>query len=260
MTRFGRLRYCGILSLLLLIMGAGQNSSYVPQAVPAGGNSSMDVPLRLIAEARQSYQGVADYTCLFVKREQINGRLQAENLITMRVRTRPFSVYLYWHKPAELLGQEACYVEGRNNGSMRAHSTGLRGAVGFISIDPRDPRCLENSLHPITEAGIGNLIDRFAERWQEERLINKTVVRSAEYDYDKKRCTRVELIHPDNSGRQFKFYRSVLYFDNASRLPIRAENYDWPRAGSDPNGILVESYSYAGLRLNVNVPAATFEH
>src|SRR5947209_6511252 len=158
MVRMGRLRYWGILSLLVVIMGAGQNSPDVPPSSSAAGAAAMDVPLRLIAEARQSYQGVADYTCLFVKREQIHGRLQAENLIAMKVRTQPFSVYLYWHKPAELMGQEACYIAGRNNGAMRAHSTGLRGAAGFVSVDTNDPRCFEHSRHTITEAGIGHVI------------------------------------------------------------------------------------------------------
>src|SRR5207302_10592553 len=255
MNRFHRFRLRGILSLLVVIMGAGQNSPYVPpQASPSDADASLEVPLQLIGQARQSYQAIFDYTCLFVKREQIHGQMQAENLISMKVRTQPFSVYLRWLKPTELVGQEACYVAGRNNGYMRAHSTGLLGTVGFVSVDPNDPRCFEHSRHTITEAGIGNLIERFGKSWEIENQLGKTWVRTAEFEYDKRRCVRVETIHPDNSGKQFIFYRSVVYFDKQTSLPIRVENYDWPRQAGDPNGALVESYSYAGLRVNAGVP------
>jgi hypothetical protein len=244
-----------VLALLALLAGVGRAQN--PPAPPA---NPMDVPLQLIAEAQQSYQGIADYACLFIKRERIRGQLQPENYIQMRVRTAPFSVYLYWQRPRALAGQEACYVAGRNNGMLRAHSTGFLGVAGFVSLDPNDPRCLENSRHAITEAGIGNLIDRFGKGWEGERRLNRTQVGLAEYKYDERRCVRVETIHPDNGGGQFHFYRSLVYFDKQTHLPIRVENYDWPRRGGDPNGDLVESYSYTGLRLNVRLPDSVFNH
>jgi hypothetical protein len=233
----------------------------MPNQPPAQvGPGAMDQPMRLLAEARQSYQQTRDYTCLFVKRERLRGELQPENLIAMKVRTQPFSVYLRWLKPDTLVGQEVAYVAGRNNGMMRVHSTGVLGVVGFVSMDPRDPRALENSRHTITEAGISSLIERFEERWTLEKQLNRTWVRTAEYDYDKRRCLRVDTVHPDNSSRKFLFYRTILYFDKENHLPIRLENYDWPRPGGDPNGDLAESYSYAGLRLNVGLTDATFNH
>ena len=261
MRRFRRIQVWGTLSVLALMLVAGQNPPSVSQGFqPVAGPApaSMEIPVRLIAEARQSYQGVTDYTCLFVKQENLHGQLQPQNLINMWARTKPFSVYMYWKKPNE--GQEACYVAGRNSGMMRAHSTGLIGAVGFVSLDPSDPRCLENSRHPITDAGVGRLIERLADRWELENRVNKTIVHIAEYDYDKRRCIRVDTLHPDNTGKEFLFYRTVVYFDKTTRLPIRLDNYDWPRPGGDPNGALMESYSYAGLKLNVGVPDSTFDH
>jgi len=259
---------CIVVGLVGASVAAGQGPPYSPlstspqsqpPARPFPGQpapSSMDVPLRLIAEARESYRGVTDYTALFVKRERLRGQLQPENLIALKVRTQPFSVYMRWLRPQNLIGQEACYVAGRNNGQMRVHSTGFLGAVGFVSLDPHDPRVMENSRHDITEAGIGNLIERFGNRWEAESRLNKTVVRIAEYDYDKRRCTRVETLHPDNSGRHFTFYRSIIYFDKQTHLPVRVENYDWPQA--DANGVLSESYSYADLKLNVGLTDASF--
>jgi hypothetical protein len=267
-------RYYGLLVLLGLIVGAAPMQppaptrpappppTAAPAPVPAAQPvaSPMDQPVRLILDARQVYQGLRDYSCVFIKQEQIQGRLQQENVIAMKVRTQPFSVYLRWHAPRSLQGQEVCYVAGRNNGQMRVRSSGLLGAVGFVTLSPTDPRALENSRHTITEAGLGNLIDRYSRGWENERRLNRTYVRIADYEYNKRKCTRVETLHPDNGGGQILFYRSVLYFDKEMRLPIRVENYDWPRQGGDPNGDLVENYSYVDLRLNVGVGEEVFDH
>jgi hypothetical protein len=203
---------------------------------------------------------VRDYTCLFIKRERLRGQLQPDNLIDMKVRTQPFSVYLRWLGPKAFEGQEACYATGRNNGMMRVHSTGLASVAGFVTLDTRDPRVMQNSRHTITEAGIGNLIAVLAQRWEMERRLNKTQVAVAEYTYAQRPCTRVELVHREPIAGPATFARSVVYFDKANHLPIRVENYDWPRPGGSPEGDLLESYSYVNLRTNVGLTDAVFNH
>lgn len=260
----------GLLALLWVALAAvgapPATSPYQPVYNPAGGPaapavaSPLDQPLQLLAEANRTFQGIRDYTCLFVRREQIRGQLTPENLVAMRVRTQPFSIYMRWLAPAEMAGQEACYVAGRNNGMMRVHASGFRGVAGFVSLAPNDPRIMEKSRHQITEAGIANLLVRYGERWETERRLNKTQVRVAEYEYNKRKCMRVEMLHPDNSGREFLFYRCVVYFDKEHHLPVRVENYDWPRQGGNPQGDLVESYSYVDLRFNVGLGEEAFNY
>src|SRR5262249_13236382 len=128
---------------------------------PPPADSPFDEPLRLMAEARKAYKEVTDYRCTFIKRERIAGKLQAENVIAMSVRTKPFSVYLDWKAPRDLVGQQACYVAERNNGLMQVRATGLTGALGFIDMKLDDAHVTENSRHSIAEAGFGHLIERF---------------------------------------------------------------------------------------------------
>jgi hypothetical protein len=227
---------------------------------PGLAANPMEEPVRLINEAAQAYAAVQDYTCLFVKREQIQGRLQPDHLITMNVRTRPFEIYLRWLGPANVAGQEVCYVPSKNAGEMRIHATGVRGAFGFVSIKIDDPRVTQSSRHPITEAGIGRLIERYQPRWAAERDLGKTQVRIGEYDYNRRRCIRVECTHPDMSSGQYYAYRTVIYFDKQTHLPIRVESYDAPRPGGPPTLDLLESYSYVDLKLNVGVNEAVFNH
>jgi len=261
-----RLTYCRTVigavltaGLLLTTPAHGQQGTYNPAAPVAPSAAQMDEPLKLIAAAKKVYDGqVKDYSCLFIKKERINGRLQDDNVISMQVRKKPFSVYMLWFAPRESKGQEACYVEGKNGGQMRIHATGLRGAVGFVGIDPNDPRVQKNSRHSITEAGIGHLIELYGQRWQQEKEMGRTVVHIADYDYAKRKCVRVEMLHPYDN--RYPFYRSVVYFDKVTTLPIRVENYDWPRQGGTPGGDLLESYSYVQMRLNIGLGDDVFNH
>jgi hypothetical protein len=221
--------------------------------------SDLDEPIRLVTLAQESYRGVRDYQCRMVKREWVGSRLQPENVMLMYARTAPFSIYFRWLAPADLAGQEVCYVAGRYNNNMRVRPRGLLGAVGFVTLDPNDPRARQSSRHSITEAGIGPLINQLAAGWQRERAWNMTQVRLAEYDFDGHRCTRVEMIHATNPDRRFFHYRDVVYFDKETHLPLRMEAYYWPSRAGDP-GQLLEMYSYVGLRLNVGLGDDVFNH
>jgi hypothetical protein len=224
----------------------------LPGVAPADPPSPLDEPLKLIARAREAYAKVSDYTCTFVKKERIGGTLTPDHVILLRARPRPFSINLRWQAPRDLQGQEVCYVEGRYGGKMRVRPSGFLGSVGFITMDPNDPRAKKTSRHAITEAGIGNLIERYGRGWEEERKANLTQVKIGVYQFDKRRCTRVEVSHATNPGGRFAYHKSVLYFDQTTGLPIRVENYAWPRSpGAAPE--LLELYSYVNLRLNVGL-------
>ncbi|MGH7172847.1 MAG: DUF1571 domain-containing protein [Gemmataceae bacterium] len=268
--------YSAVVVLGLVLLGAGQPPISAPPSVqpsaprpmnptaPASTApaSPMDAPLRLIHEARQAYRNVQDYTCLLVKRERSNGGLPPyDTVMEMKVRTQPFGVYLRWLQPRSEAGQEVCYVAGRNNGKMRVHPKGVLGSfAGFISLDPNDPRARQASRRSITEAGIGNTIERFARSWEEERRLNLvSQVKIAEYQYNHRRCTRVEITHPNNANGHFLYYRDLIYFDKETHLPIRLEFYDWPRQAGDL-GHLVEVYSFANMRLNVGLGDNVFNH
>src|SRR5215831_5184205 len=139
-------------SLTVLLAGGAlpqttTNRTTVPPQVASA--SPMDEPLRLLAEARKAFQDVRDYTCVMIKKERLRGVMQPDNVVKMKVRNQPFSIYLHWQQPKELADQEACYVAGKNDGKMRVHSTGITGLVGWVSLDPTDERAKKNSNHTI---------------------------------------------------------------------------------------------------------------
>ena len=226
-------------------------------AAQPAAQSPLDAPLQLIAQAYKAHQQVQTYSCTLVSQERVKGRLEPENIVALTMRTQPFSVHMRWIGPRDAIGREVIYVAGRNKGYMRVHDNKGLGKLGFFNIAPNDPRVLEHSRHTIVEAGLGNLIMQFARTWQAERRLGKTRVNMAEYEYDRKRCIRVETVQTERNP-QLYCYRSVVYFDKQTKLPIRVECYDWPRPGGPPGGDMLETFSYANLQLNVPVNEAMF--
>jgi Protein of unknown function (DUF1571) len=238
----------------------GQTAPQVPPGQPSAQPSAaapLDQAIAWMQEAKRNYSAVKDYTCTLISRENIRGRLKDENIIQMKFRAAPFSVYMRWLGPPDLQNQEVAYVAGQNNNQMRVHSKGILKIAGFVSVDVKDPRVMEHSRHTILEAGMGNLIDQTLINWNNERKIGRSEVRLAEYEYDKRPCLRIENTRPERIPGLYA-YRSVIYLDKVSKLPIRNESYDWPRQGGNPAGDLLESYSYVNLQFNVGLTDRDF--
>jgi hypothetical protein len=224
---------------------------------PAG--REIDQALAWIQDAKRNYTAVRDYTGTLVTRERIKGKLSDENIIELKFKV-PFSIYMRWISPQASRGTEVAFVYGKNNNKMRVHSNkvGEGKLFGFVSIDVNDPRVLETSRHTIIEAGIGNLIERTHKAWMLDKSLGKTDTRISEIQFNNRACYRIENIRRERHP-QFYAYRSVLFLDKESKLPIRNENYDWPAQGGSPEGELMEVFSYLNLQFNVNLPDRDFE-
>jgi hypothetical protein len=251
-----------VVALVLDLPAGGQNGTVPgkPVVQPAQAPASpLDRPLALLHEGRRNFANVKDYTCLMQSRENVRGKLLDENVIEFKMRHEPFSVYMRWLSPKDIKGQEVCYVHGRNNNQMRVHSTviGKGGLLGFMSIDPNDRRVMEHSRHTIYEAGIGHLIDETIKHWEVEVKQGKTVAKLADYTCNNRKAIRIETQLTERVQGAYCF-RSVLYLDAESKIPLRTEYYDWPRAGGPIDGELMEMYSYIDLRFNVGVPDRDF--
>jgi hypothetical protein len=252
-----RPRPWGALLLGLAIVGLiGLLPAHSQDPAPAG--HPLDQPFAWLTEAKANYGNtVRDYTCTLVSRESVRGVLQEENVINFKMRTQPFSVAMRWLQPSKIKGQEVYFVLGHNNNRMRVKAPGITRVAGFVSVDPNDYRVTEHSRHNIYEAGLGNLIDQTLNHWAEERKISKTQVKVAEYNYNDRPCLRIETTRPDRRP-EFYCHRSVLYLDKQSKLPLRNENYDWPRPGGDADGDLIEMFSYVNLQFNVGLTDGDF--
>ena len=200
---------------------------------------------------------MADYTCTFYKRERIGARLTPLYVMDMKARTKPRSIYFKFAEPYK--GREAIFVEGRNGGKILAHEVGLTKLLaGTLELEPDSSRAMEDNRHPITDAGIGMLVDTVASRWAAELSSDESVV---VFDSDMmigpRHCLLIESIHTRRQPN-FQFYKVRLFIDSELNLPIRFEGYDWPQKPDAPPD-LAEEYSYIDLKLNVGLGDIDFD-
>ena len=95
-----------------------------PAAADPSHGKDMSECMEIIKRAEQALTKVDHYTCQFLKREYLGGKLQPEQTIDMVVRHEPFSVCLKWQKPRSMAGQEGMWIEGKHNGRMRVKGAG----------------------------------------------------------------------------------------------------------------------------------------
>ena len=213
--------------------------------------------LAAIEDCQVRYREVRDYTCTFSKRERIKGQMTPLNILTMKVRTEPRSVYLKFRQPTA--GREAIYIVGKHNGKVLAHDVGLgRLIAGDLHLDPNGDRAMAENRHPISEAGIGPMLQTLETRWSAELDPSESVVVLRDNQMiGGRRCSMIETTHPQRRP-EFLFYRVRLCIDDEIGLPIHFEAYDWP---TFPGGLpeMVEEYSYTDLKLNVGLSDHDFD-
>jgi hypothetical protein len=227
-----------------------------PSKISQPADKAIERAIRMVAECQERYQSVSDYTCTFWKRERISGKLIPAHVMSMKVRTKPQSIYLKFEQPAK--GREAIYVAGRHAGKVVAHDVGFNKLVaGTLHLEPTSARAMTDCRHPITEAGIGPLLETVSRRWAVELDPNETVVTFGNMVVGERRCEMIETTHPHRGG-DFLFHKVRLFIDKELGLPIRFEAYDWPKKpGLEPE--LAEEYTYGDLKLNVGLKEIDFD-
>ncbi len=230
----------------------------------APASSSLTEPADLVAQAKAAiadcqarYVKVVDYTCTFVKRERIGKTLTHPHVMDMKARTNPTSIYFKFRTPNK--GREAIFVSGRNSGKVVAHDVGIgKFLAGTMKLDPHGTMAMEDCRHPITEAGIGHLIETVAGHWNAELSRGESLVSiKPEMRIGAHACTMIETIHPAKNPHLL-FHKVRLYIDQEHGLPIRFEAYDWPAQPGGP-AELVEEYTYLDLKINLGLGEHDFD-
>ena len=196
-----------------------------------------------------SYSQVRDYTALYEKEEQaISGGERQRMQLSFR---KPLDVRLEWLDDDGKVDQVAVYRAGRNGGKLVARRAGVFGAlVGIVYLDPYDRRALEDSRHPITQVGIGHLIEAAANAVASDRAIVQPAVAEA---LEGQAVFRFEFA-VTSSGALFGVpgaRRAIVWVDQEVRLPIKVEILDTA-------GIVLERHRFRNLHLNVGLDDEVF--
>jgi len=244
---------------------AGRTDTSVPninpsQMRPGDPNEHPLMPaLRWAREGYVSIEKIQDYTATLIKRERIGNTLGEDQYVVLKVRHKPFSVYLNFLAPSAVKGQECMYIEGANNGKMWAHGNGMREKMfGTVSLLPDGNVAMQGQRYPLPQIGILNLTKRLIEVANEDVKYGECEVKyfkGAKINDRVSTCTQV--IHP-NPRKNFLFHIARIFVDDNLNIPIRYEAYDWPKtAGGEPE--LIEAYTYLNMKINIGLTDADFD-
>lgn len=228
---------------------------FSPPAPPGESEASL-----ALERSWANWQRVKDYTCVFTKQERVNGELQPEQTIFMKVREKPFSIYMKW-VGKKCRGQEALYVAGKNNGKVKVHPGGILGIIN-LNLDPEGARAMEDNRHPITDAGIGyttHLIWADLTRARKKNEGELTLLKKRDGDGTAVLCLRA-VLPPEKVKRGLKKTSPEQYYAAAAEIYLDAETFFLSSITVyNPKGELLEKYSYREVKVNVGLTDRDFD-
>ncbi len=209
---------------------------------------SLDKAFSIVQESLKAYDRVHDYTAVYHKEERLkSAKLRPKEIIFVKFR-KPNQIYMKWIEEPNK-GMELIYPVRENK--LVVEPGGLLDVITpKMYLNPTDKLSLLENRHPITEADLGYFIRRYSEDIQTAKEKGELQVRLDEgVDFKGSLADRVEFFLPQNG---YYCSRSVVYFDQKSRLPLHVEFYDTENQ-------LFERYSYTQLQLNVGLQDIDFD-
>jgi hypothetical protein len=248
----------GVVGLILTGIAGAQSPK--PDPVQAGDverGKPTDALGAMIADARAAHARTRDYSGTYTRQVRQNGALSAEQVAEMKFRVNPVGVHIRFARPDSVAGMEIAYSGGRKNGKVLYRPAAASGRQGLQKLDLDDSRFLTEHRHPVTEWGMGPIIELIATSTAREKALNNPVeVFTADYQFDKRNVSKYE-IHMRRSHAARYAAKMIVFVDKETKLPVRFEAYGDPKPGA-PAGELLEAYSFTNLKFNTGIGENAF--
>lgn len=244
---------------------------YDSETKPARSAQNMPVPedqwqafRQMIADAKERFETInrnfGAYACIVTMRETVGGELQDMRRAQMIFRAKPFSVYLKYITPDNIVGREMLYVEGKYYGKIIATKGGFRPALAHITraIKTDSPMARAESNHSLKELGIASMMKQLLDvAYSIEQFPDCKIEFIENASIDNRPCTVIQITHEPKS-KVFPFYKGQVFIDNQYLVPVRFVCYDWP----DASGIapIREEFTYTNIIPNISVTEADFDY
>lgn len=222
------------------------------------GEKAKQLLLKALIEAQSRLSHIAGYSAIFRKQERIDGTLGEEQCMEMKIRNSPFAVYVKYLKPQA--GKEVVYAEGRYDNKLIAHAGGLtRFLLPRVALPPTHALALSDNRHPITEAGLGHLVETLISfRKLDLTDAEAVTVLDRIQTCDGRDVLRSIHEHPNQDSSR-PYARVVVLYDPDTFVPIEISNYDWPQANQTGDLLLAERYSYDQLHFDLQFSDLDFD-
>jgi hypothetical protein len=220
-------------------------------------------PRGLLHQARERCQGAtADFRCLFLKQERINGTLKPVEEIDTRFRADPLSVFMTWRRGADqaqraLFIDAPEFVDGAGQRLARVEPAGvlIRLVVSDVMVPIHDARARAASRRAIDEFG-------FRSTFEILERVNALADTRNELDFQyngqgavdgRATVILVRRLPYTGAGGPYPDAKLVLHLDQEWLLPTAVYSY------TDPEGQeLLGSYVFTQVQLNPGLSADDF--
>jgi hypothetical protein len=232
-----------------------------PVAWPGGrleGRDAKRLLLDTLVRVARRLNKTEGYTATFHKQERIKGELGPVQTLAMKVRHRPFAVYMRFLGPHQ--GKEVVYAEGRHDNKVIAHGGGFtRLLVPRLAVAPDHPLVLADSRHPVTEAGLANLTARLI-HFRRLDMDDPEAVTVLDRVTDDRGRVHFRSVHSHPVFQEERpFARVEVLYDPENGFPVDICSYDWPAPGHTGALRLAEHYAYDDIRLDADLTALDFD-
>jgi outer membrane lipoprotein-sorting protein len=198
-----------------------------------------------------AYAKVTAYTAQFSRQEKIDERLRAREEAVLKFQ-RPGKLYLRWQAGSPA-GREILYVPGANGDRLLVHEPGMFSGRFTLLLAPDSPRVLAESRHPVTDIGIGKLVERIVA--EVRRGLGNRELRVADAGATQdgaRRIRRVAVIPEPTAIDRYYAPRTVVEVDTTLGLPVGL-------IALDAADQVIERYEYRDVRIGAVLGALDFD-
>lgn len=242
-----------ISALVALILTIGTVSSVSAREI------TIDELEPLVARGVKVWSSIKDYTAIFIKQENVKGDVLEKEVVFMKHRIKPRSVYMKWiQDPHE--GRETLFVQGKNDNEIKAHEGGVLGVVN-VNLDPYGNMARKANRHTVYQAGIGTTValvaaDLKRARERGEGKFEDLGMKSIEGQ--QMHCYKATFpdaeVKKTVKAQEGKYYSGNIQIcmDPGSGLPLSIEH-------RTAKGALLEYYAYKNVKLNPGLTDKDFD-
>ena len=247
-----------------------ETSRPAPPPMPEGvsmhlqGNVAMLLQVAMLQDAMNRLEQISSYTATFEKQELLDGSLSSEQVISLKIRHEPFSVY-FKYEQGDDPGREILYPISSEDPRMLVQLTKFGGRLPALKLEPHSTLAMSEARYPITMAGIKELTemaleirrgdlkksDKIRAEMRDDRVFGGRPVYAFTVEYANKEVS--------------KMYRKCeLYVDKALMMPVRVRNWTWldDIEDSDPSNVdgttLIEFYAFRDIKIDAELTSADF--
>lgn len=235
------------------------------KSVHIEGRVAILMQISMLEEAISRLQAVESYTAEFRKHERIGGEMQGSQLLELKVRHKPFGIYMKVLEADEDVGREILFPISKDDQRLAVKVMRLGGRIPPMKLGPASDLAMKESRYPITMAGILELA-RFAQEVRQRDLLLKDRVRASmrdDRDFEG-RPTYTFMVEYQSESDSPDYRKCIIQVDKETMLPVLVRNYTWPGkvAAVDHNRLdettLLETYSFTKINLKASLEEDDF--